>query len=731
MKIKKTLKAATIFTFIFLLFLFAAFIEFNTNIEIHKQKTKDDMTIIQTRLENIIGTRLVSLNAMQPYIEVNSNFDQGSFEVFAKNIYESKDGLVKDLSFMTGTTITHIYPYEEFKDLLGVDLSQISEQSDWVLFGKNSNKNIMTAPVDLIEGGKGIIIRIPISLQDAYYGQLSIIFDYDKTFNLAGFDKFSKDHLIKLATLNYLKDEELTVWSNSEEDLQNGITKGIGFHGIDLRLQVLPKGGFSGYSTNFLLILIIGLLTASGASVFFYQILTSKEVLEHKNLLLKASEEELNIKYTEILDQKKKNIHISNHDSLTGFYNRQKCIEDLDIKIKEGKEFTIFLFDIDNFKKINDTRGHTYGDIVLKELAQGIRSITKKASNYRIGGDEFLILVPDLQDEAEIVKRLIFAFGELTRGALDGRIDPRITISLGIARYPLDGNLVEDLIMKADLAMYEAKRKGKNQYCFFDNTILENLLDKVEIENQIRHAISSDGFKLLYQPIISKSSGQIESFEALIRFKDANIPPGIFIPIAEETGLIQDVGKWVIDEAIRQLARWRKEGYLLKPLAINISPIQVYNGGLEDYLLNSLRKNDILASLIVLEITESLLLENIEESLESLNRLRRIGCKISLDDFGTGYSSLSYLTYIPVDKVKLDKSIKDKFLLTGNIEVMKVLIDLCHSLDLEVVIEGVETSLELKKLLDTESDYFQGYYFAKPIPPEDAIKLVRIKFEGL
>lgn len=730
--LKKLLKSSAVLIFVYVLFLFAALIEYKTNIEIHKQRTQDEMTIIQTKLENIIGTRIISLNGIQPYIEINSNFDQASFELFAKNIYESKDGLVTDLSFMTGTTITHIYPYEENKEIIGIDLAKIDEQRDWVLFGMNNDKNIITAPVNLIEGGRGIIIRVPVTIEGKYYGQLSIIFDYDKTFELAGFNKLAENYFIELSTFNYLKNETLTVWGNIDSEISEGLTRGIGFHGIDLKLDVVPKTGWKGYSTNFLLILITGLLTAIAASWFFYKLLTSKEILESKNLQLKASEDELSVKFKEVLEQKQKNQHLTVHDTLTGFYNRRKCIEDLEQKIQEGIDFTIFLFDIDDFKRINDTRGHTYGDVVLRDLANLIKSVTSEvASKYRIGGDEFLIIIPNLQDSAEISGRMNFVYNELEKNTAGGKIDNKVTISLGIARYPLDGNVVEDLIMKADLAMYEAKRKGKNQFCFFEPSILEDLMDRVEIENQIRYALSDDGFMLLYQPIISKDTAKIESFEALIRMKDSKVPPSVFIPIAEETGLILEIGKWVIDETIRQLAEWRKQGYLLKPVAVNISPSQIYNGGLESYLLNSLRVNDISASLIVLEITENLLLKNIEESIDSLNKLRKIGCKISLDDFGTGYSSLSYLTYIPVDKVKLDKSIKDKFLLTGNVEVMKVLIELCHTLDLEVVIEGVETISELKKLLITESDYFQGYYFAKPIAPEDAIKLVRLKYEGL
>lgn len=715
-----------------LLFLFVASVQFNSNIRTHKQTTEDEMMILQTKLENIIGTRIISLKGLQPYIEKDDNFNQHSFELFAKNIYESKGQFVKSLSFMTGSTITHVYPYEENKKILGIDLVNIGDQSDVVLFGMHNEDNIITAPVDLIEGGVGLIIRVPVLIEEEYYGQVSIVFDYDKVFELAGFNSLSKNNFIKLTTHNTGKDEPLVVWGNTDNKISKGISKDINFYGIDFILEVAPKAGWVGYSTVFLLIIIAGLLVATASSWFFYKLITSKEILESKNLQLKASEDELVVKYREVLDQKQRNQHLAIYDQLTGFYNRSKCIEDLADKIEEGINFTIFLLDLDDFKKINDTKGHTYGDKVLRELSNVIKAVTSEvATNYRIGGDEFLVTIPNLQDSVEISQRMNFVYKELGKSTLEGKIDNKVTISIGIARFPLDGSVVEDLIMKADLAMYEAKRRGKNQFCFFEAKILEDLMDKVEIENQIRYAISNDGFRLLYQPIIAKDSAQIESFEALIRMKNSTIPPGVFIPIAEETGLIQEIGKWVIDESIRQLAEWRKQGYLLKPVAVNISPSQIYNGGLEDYLSNSLRSRDISASLIVLEITESLLLENIDESLGSLNKLRKIGCKISLDDFGTGYSSLSYLTYIPVDKVKLDKSIKDKFLYSGNIEVMKVLIELCHALDLEVVIEGVETSAELKKLLITGSDYFQGYYFAKPIPPEDAIKLLRLKYDEL
>lgn len=730
--LKKIVKIARIFIFVCLLFLSVAFVQFNTNIKTHKQTTKNEMMILQTKLENIIGTRIISLKGIQPYIEMDSNFNQDSFELFAKNIYESKDQSVKSLSFMTDSTITHVYPYEENKEIIGVDLVNVGDQSDVVLFSMNNDKNILTAPVDLIEGGIGLIIRIPVAVEAEYYGQVSIVFDYDKVFELAGFNSLSEDNFIKLTTHNSQKNETVAVWTNTDTEMSNGISKDINFHGIDLNLEVIPRTGWLGYSTVFLLVMVAGLLVAIATCWFFYKLISSKEILESKNLQLKASEDELNVKYREVLDQKKKNQHLAIYDQLTGFYNRGKCIEDLGEKIEEGINFTIFLLDLDDFKKINDTRGHTYGDRVLRDLTDVIKAVTSEAAtNYRIGGDEFLVTIPNLQDSVEISGRMNFVYNELAKSSLEGKIDNRVTISTGIARFPLDGSDVEDLIMKADLAMYEAKRRGKNQFCFFETKILEDLMDKVEIENQIRHAISNDGFKLLYQPIIGRKTAQIESFEALIRMTNSTIPPGVFIPIAEETGLIQEIGKWVIDESIRQLAEWRKQGYLLKPVAVNISPSQIYNGGLEDYLSNSLRSRDVSASLIVIEITESLLLKNIEESLESLNKLRRIGCKISLDDFGTGYSSLSYLTYIPVDKIKLDKSIKDKFLYTDNIEVMKVLIELCHALDLEVVIEGVETSAELKKLMGTESDYFQGYFFAKPVPPEDAIKLVRLKYDGL
>lgn len=729
-KSKNSLKTIIVFILLYSLPLLAAIVLFNTNIDLHKQKTKDEITMVKTKIENIIESRMISSKGIGPYIELYPDFTQGAFDLFAGTIYDSNDKLIKNLTFITDSTITHIYPYEENKQVIGIDLAEVEDQSEWILTGMQENKNVLAGPLNLVQGGLGIVVRMPIRIQGEYYGQLGIVFDYDKIIELAGLNKLSKDNFVNLSTYNRSKDAVITIWTNADGQISDQISKSINFQDIALRMEIAPKDGWQGYSGMFILTIILGFFVSLVASYLFYKILESRDNLELTNLKLKANEDELSIKYKEVLEEKKRTQYIAIHDPLTGFYNRRKCIEDLENRIEEGKDFTIFLFDIDDFKKINDTRGHTYGDGLLREFADLIRSVTSElAENYRIGGDEFLVFIPDLQDPEEISGRMNFVYNELEKNTAGGKIDNKLTISLGVARYPLDGDNVEDLIMKADLAMYEAKKRGKNQFCFFEPAILEDLMELVEIENKIRHALKNDGFVLLYQPIINKNTGGIGSFEALIRIKESNLSPGLFIPIAEETGLILEIGEWVIDEAIRQLVEWRKKGYLLKPVAINISPSQVYNGGLEDYLLNSLKSNDIPPSLIILEITENLLLRNTEESIESLNNLRRIGCKVSLDDFGTGYSSLSYLTYIPVDIVKLDKSLKDKFLLTGNVDVIKVLIELCHTLGIEVVIEGVETKAELEKLLMTKSDYFQGYYFAKPLPPEDAIKLVEIKYQ--
>lgn len=280
--------------------------------------------------------------------------------------------------------------------------------------------------------------------------------------------------------------------------------------------------------------------------------------------------------------------------------------------------------------------------------------------------------------------------------------------------------------MKVDLAMYSAKRAGKNQYKIFNDEIAMKFEEKVQMEKKLRTALENEDFFLVYQPIISAKTSKVEYFEALIRLKDKEnnqvILPNNFIPIAESSGIIIPLGKWVILEVINQLNNIIKLGIKPKPIAVNLSPHQVRDKGLYEFLENEIKKKNIDPALIEIEITENVLLENKTANIEILQKIKSLGIKIALDDFGTGFSSLNYLNYLPVDKIKFDKSLKDRIVYHENIKVMSGLIEFVHGFGLSIVAEGVEEKEEFIKLNAEGCDFFQGYLFDKPLEKEDMIK---------
>lgn len=446
---------------------------------------------------------------------------------------------------------------------------------------------------------------------------------------------------------------------------------------------------------------------------------------------LTASEEELRNQYDKIeahVNQieilNKKFEHLAHHDYLTNLPNRFQFMNQLDYVMSNQKPGAIMLLDIDNFKEVNDTMGHLYGDEILKEFATRLNKIMdSKFYAYRFGGDEFIVLLTDTENLEEVETYIQKVRESLLEAFVLNKRENHLEFSMGVTRFPSDSDNPDELLMYADTALYKVKQTGKNSCLFYENAMQKHLKDKAEIETILRKALNEDGFYLVYQPQVCVETGEIVSFEALIRLKHYNISPGKFISIAEETGIITKIGRWVTKEVISQLAKWKINGLPLKPVAINFSSKQMRDKEYLEYLKDLLNEYGVDNSLIEIEITESVLLENTEETNAFLNQLKEAGIKIALDDFGTGYSSLNYLTYIPVNKVKLDKSLCDKFLNLDNAMVISSIISLAHSLKLNIIAEGIE-QIEQYHLLKTEGcDYIQGYLFSRPLTVEDVEKI--------
>lgn len=415
------------------------------------------------------------------------------------------------------------------------------------------------------------------------------------------------------------------------------------------------------------------------------------------------------------------------YDSLTKLPNRMLFSIRLENCIKDNKENSklgaVIFLDLDEFKKVNDTLGHYKGDLLLKVTAERIKnSVPLDSLVARFGGDEFLVLISPIEnyEYLEIICNKILDSIKEPIPMDDSLI--YITCSMGIIFFPQDGTTVDNILKNADSAMYKAKKMGKNQYCFFDNSILADLINKTNIENNLRFALENHELYLNYQPLVDIVSRRTIGLESLIRWKNkefGNISPAEFIPIAENSGLIISIGQWVLEKSCAKIRELLDKGFNLNYISVNVSMIQFIRNDFVDTVIKTLDKYDIPAPMLSLEITESVLVDNTEENLNKIKTLRKLGIKISLDDFGTGYSSLNYLRMFSIDTLKIDKSfIQD---IEKNLEekvICNFLIKLSQELNFKVIAEGIENELQLNILESMNCHIAQGFYLSRPLGDE-------------
>ena len=436
------------------------------------------------------------------------------------------------------------------------------------------------------------------------------------------------------------------------------------------------------------------------------------------------------------------------YDSLTGLPNRQFFKESLEhavARAKRGKENLAALFiDLDRFKRINDTLGHAAGDELLQQAAQRLRKCVRQSDFVgheadqtqrviaRLGGDEFTISLVDLKDPQDAAKVATRILKELEKPFLISAQELSVTASIGIAVYPDDGQDSETLLKNADVAMYQAKAAGKNAYMFFAKEMNAAALEKLRLENDLKHAVERDQFVLHYQPKIDIESGRICGVEALIRWRHPEhgmIPPAVFIGMAEEIGMIVPIGQWVLRSACRQLKTWRDMNFLDITMAINLATPSFRSAELPAEVIAALTEFELRPELLELEVTESMLMAHVDITMNTFNQLREIGVKLSIDDFGTGHSSLSYLRRFRIDQLKIDRSFITEIAFNrDDASITAAIISLGHSLGIQVVAEGVETEIHAKILRDQGCRFFQGFYFGKPTPAEDLVGKMARKY---
>ena len=456
-----------------------------------------------------------------------------------------------------------------------------------------------------------------------------------------------------------------------------------------------------------------------------------QEISSNINMLAKA----VSSRENSLTESQKELERLSTHDELTGLLNRRSFNVNLKYVLRKAKrnktKVAILFLDLDQFKQINDTLGHSVGDQLLMSVSNRLRYALRDSDVLaRVGGDEFNVFVDGFKNVIEIqalAQKLLDAFEE---PFTDSENEIVSSTSIGIAIFPEDGADSETLIKNSDLAMYMAKEKGRNNYSFYASKFSKRLQERMDIVRMLKQAVKNkDEFLLLYQPKISITSGKIVGAEALIRWNSPEMgfmSPDAFIPIAEETHMIIDIGAWVVKKACEDFMALKSAGDMMHLLSVNVSGVQLQYGDMLQTVKEAISSSGISSSELELEVTESYISSNEKNAIETLKKFRSLGIELAIDDFGTGYSSMSYLQKLPITRLKIDKSFVDDLPESeGSVALVDAVLSLAEAFHLNVTVEGVETQKQLDFFKDKKCDDIQGYFYSKPLPFDELKKFIK------
>ncbi len=434
-------------------------------------------------------------------------------------------------------------------------------------------------------------------------------------------------------------------------------------------------------------------------------------------------------------DQKEQMDYVAYHDPLTGLANRSFFYERVHKSIasakRTGDSFAVMLIDLDRFKKVNDSLGHDAGDAYLCYAAKHLQQVVRTTdTTARLGGDEFVVVLENIHTEANVQKLADAILASLSQTVTIQGHEIAGTASIGISVYPKDGDAVDQLLKHADQAMYHAKAAGKNRYEFFMRAMDDTAVNYLLLENDLRRAIDKDELEVHYQPQVDLRSGKIIGLEALARWNHKTrgpISPVHFIPLAEETGLIEPLGEWILREACQRFNYWLSEGINFSKVAVNLSAKQFTEKSFEMVVADVLRKTGLPPQYLELEITESSAMAHATETIETLTTLSKMGLSLAIDDFGTGYSSLAYLKRFPIQKLKIDRSFIDDVDIgeeSSDAAIAQTIIDLARNMKVQVLAEGVERESQSAWLLARGCDQVQGFFYSRPLSEDQLLALV-------
>ncbi len=635
------------------------------------------------------------------------------FEVYAEEIIQTLGG-ISNLQLAPDGVIERIHPLAGNEKALGHNLLSDDARSKEAHLAIKTRKLTLAGPFELIQGGKAVIGRNPVFFKkqgkEHFWGFVSALIYLDELLTATELEAFTqRGYAFQLSRI-HPDTSQVEIFAKSSRPLDSFSS---------MRSIDVPNGSWAitvsrPHSNNHFLPFGIAI---SFVVALIFALLLNRTLREPERLrgLVKQKTEALEI--------------LAFHDPLTGLLNRRFLSEQLGQEIRNlnrhGGHIAVMYLDLDDFKRINDTLGHDIGDHLLTEVAQRIRgSVRSNDIIARLGGDEFAVVLLDLNtpDEARVIAEKIIC--SVRQPLYLNQREVVISITVGITMAPDDSQDIVELFCNADLALFASKRAGKNQLSFFNVEMQQTATHNLLIEEELRQAISNDEFFLVYQPIIALESSLPNRYEALLRWQHPQKgiqSPGDFIEVAERTGLIVPMGYWVLSSVCEFIQYQLQCGQSPKPVSINISARQLKDEDFAKQVEKIIRNAEINPGLIELEITESMLMEDVERAINLINHLKHLGMSVSIDDFGTGYSSLSQLKQFPVSTLKIDRSfIKDLDDDFDDRQIVEAITAMVHKLGIEVVAEGIETPHQLEFLRKIGCDYGQGYLFSKPLTASDA-----------
>lgn len=643
-----------------------------------------------------------------------SKGDFKDFEKFAGDVIDTLGG-VSNLQLAPSGIIEKIHPLAGNEKAIGHNLLRDDARREEAHLAINTKMLTLAGPFELVQGGEAVIGRNPVFLEkdgeEYFWGFTSALIFLDDLLAVTELDQLeAKGYTFELVR-KHPDTGEMEVFAESAgHEHNNPVIKSV----------KVPNGEWSICISRPSVFPYLALVDITVSFIFacLFAFLVRRVMREPDRLraLVKQQTQQLEV--------------LAFKDELTGLANRRFLIEQLEQSLltvkRNGKYLALIYLDLDDFKRVNDSMGHEMGDKLLIEVASRIRESVRKSDIVgRLGGDEFAVVLLDMNspDNARAVAGKIIE--NIKKPIQLGSHQVVVGATMGITLAPDDGQSGVELFRNADLAMYASKRAGKNQFSFFNVELQRQAEKTLSLEEELREALINKEFRLVFQPIISFKSGQAEKFEALLRWDHPvkrEQSPGAFIDVAEMTGMIVPIGYWVVEAALEFIQRQIDSGQTVKPVAINVSARQLRDELFAKHIEELLRSHDIEPGLIELEITESLLIEDVALAIKLINQLRKLGISISIDDFGTGYSSLSQLKQFPVNTLKIDRSfVKDLEDGVGGRQFVEAITVMVHKLDIEVVAEGIETQSQLSFLKKIGCDYGQGFLLARPLTADAAL----------